>query len=182
MAEQMKRRSALEAVYTVKTTGEKPGISITERHPLTIYDIGGTPSGPIAGCPIPNEPNTVSINNGNQLLWLSPSRWLLVSTDQSTVVVADIKRDVSSGRTVLRLSGPNVRDVLAKGCPLDLHHRTFKLGTCAQSRIGSLNVLIVHVEDGTFDVYVARGFALTFWEWLIEASAEYGYDVLNTVS
>ena len=33
--------------------------------------------------------------------------------------------DVGSGYTVVEISGERVRDVLARGCPLDLHPRMF---------------------------------------------------------
>lgn len=175
MAEQLKRRSALGDLFRTPINIPTPGLTITERHPLTMYDIGGKPEIPSAGCAIPHTPNTVSSNGDNRLLWLSPKRWLLVSPHPDVIVNATIKRDVSCGRTVLRLSGPNVRDVLAKGCPLDLHPHAFKTGCCAQSRISSLNVLLDHIDEETFDVYVARGFAVTFWDWLIGAAQEYGF-------
>ncbi len=178
MVDTIKRRSALEHIYKTGSFGSGEGLSITERRPLEMFDIGGVPTEPIAGCTIPMGPNTVTSAGGNRLLWLSPNRWLLVSGNPDVALETDVIRNVSSGRTVLRLTGPNVRDVLAKGCPLDLHPLAFKVDTCAQSKISSLNVLIDHVDADTFDVYIARGFAQTFWEWLIEASNEYGYQVL----
>ena len=39
--------------------------------------------------------------------------------------------DQSDSRLVLRLSGPRVRDVLAKGVPVDLHPKAFKPGDVA---------------------------------------------------
>jgi len=32
-------------------------------------------------------------------------------------------------------------------------------------------------DDETFNIYLARCFALTLWEWLTEAAAEYGDEV-----
>lgn len=43
--------------------------------------------------------------------------------------------DQSGGRTVLRLSGPRARDVLAKGLPIDLHSRAFGPGSAATRTI-----------------------------------------------
>ena len=39
--------------------------------------------------------------------------------------------DQSDGRVVLEISGPRVRDVLAKGVMLDLHERDFRPGATA---------------------------------------------------
>jgi hypothetical protein len=41
--------------------------------------------------------------------------------------------EVSGGQTVILLRGDSVRDMLAKGCPLDLHARVFGIDRCAQS-------------------------------------------------
>ena len=201
MPEQIQRRSALMAVYTEGASANGPnseiGLMIHERHPLTMFDIGGdasdkaflTAAEKAVGCPLPATPNTVISADTLRVLWLSPKRWLCVDSsdgfdvrDISVGAVNDVRdisvgavNNVSSGRTVLRLHGPRLRDVLAKGCPLDLHLKNFRFGECAQSKIDGLNVLLDHIDDDTFDIYVARGFARTFWEWLIEAANEYGY-------
>jgi len=186
--EQIQRRSALAAVYTDGSPTTGPGLTLHERHPLTMFDIGGnasdkaflTAAEKAMGCPLPIKPNTVISADSLRVLWLSPKRWLCVSGAdgfQVPDIPAGAVNNVSSGRTVIRLHGAKIRDVLAKGCPLDLHLENFKFGDCAQSRIGGLNVLLDHIDDATFDVYVARGFAQVMWEWLIEAAAEYGYQV-----
>ena len=46
--------------------------------------------------------------------------------------------DQSGGRTLLRLSGPHARDVLAKGLPIDLDPRAFPLGSAATSAISHM--------------------------------------------
>src|SRR5436190_5251690 len=45
--------------------------------------------------------------------------------------------DQSDARLVLRLSGPRVRDVLAKGVPVDLHSKAFKPGDVACTVVGT---------------------------------------------
>jgi sarcosine oxidase, subunit gamma len=190
VTESILRRSALEAIYKECTVGNGHGLSLHERHPLNMFDIGGeasdeqflTAAKSALGCALPVIPNTVSHNGTKRVLWLSPSRWLCV--DGATN--AELKpfdgahiNNVSSGRTVIRLQGPQVRDVLASGCPHDLHQRNFPANHCAQSKMGSLNVLIDHLGEETFDLYVARGFARVLWEELTEASTEYGYRVIG---
>ena len=90
--------------------------------------------------------------------------------------------DVSDGRVALRLAGPNARDVLAKGCPLDLHPRAFPSGSCAQSLLAKAAVLIHLLDDDphrgpTFDLYVARSSAHYLFAWLEDAGCEYGVQV-----
>ena len=63
--------------------------------------------------------------------------------------------DISGGQTIIRLRGARARDLLNKGCPLDLHPRVFGVGQCAQSHIAKSNALIIQVDDTpTYDVIV----------------------------
>jgi heterotetrameric sarcosine oxidase gamma subunit len=47
--------------------------------------------------------------------------------------------DVSGGRMAVRLAGADARGLFAKDCPLDLHPRAFKPGTCAQSVLAKVS-------------------------------------------
>ena len=58
------------------------------------------------------------------------------------------ERDPNDKRSfVVRLSGPNARDVLAKGCQLDLHPVAFTTGGCAQTTLFHSMALIHAVAD-----------------------------------
>jgi heterotetrameric sarcosine oxidase gamma subunit len=86
--------------------------------------------------------------------------------------------DVSGGRVALRIGGAKPRALLAKGCPLDLHPSAFRSGTCAQSVLAQVSVLIHALGDGEdFDLYAARSYAVHLWQWLTDAAAEFGYRV-----
>jgi methylglutamate dehydrogenase subunit D len=82
---------------------------------------------------------------------------------------------------LLRISGPRVRDMLAKGCMLDLHDRAFKVGDTAVTPIALLNVQISRLPDAdgaaVFDLAVTRSYALSLWPWLESASAEFGLTI-----
>ena len=87
-------------------------------------------------------------------------------------------RDHNEGRAVLRLSGRSARDVLAKGCRLDLHPRAFRPGMCAQTAIAQIGVLLHQVDERpTYDLYVAATYALDFFEWLSASAGEFGYRI-----
>lgn len=86
--------------------------------------------------------------------------------------------DQSDGRGVLRLSGPKVREVLAKGTAIDLHPRSFAPGDAAMTWCAHLDVTLWQRDaEPTYDIVVPRGFAATFWHWLVESAAEYGIAV-----
>jgi len=86
--------------------------------------------------------------------------------------------DQSDARVVLRLSGPRVRDVLAKGVPLDLHPKAFKPGDVATTVAAYVGVQIDMLDAApTYQITAPRSMAGTFWSWLSASAAEFGYEV-----
>ena len=87
--------------------------------------------------------------------------------------------DQSDSRLVLRLSGPRVRDVLAKGLPVDLHPTVFKPGDVATTIVAYIGVQIDMLHDApTYQLSAPRSMAGSFWSWLSASAAEFGYDVI----
>ena len=87
--------------------------------------------------------------------------------------------DQSDARLVLRLSGPRVRDVLAKGVPLDLHPKAFKPGDVATTLVAYIGVQIDRLDEETFQLTAPRSMAGSLWSWLAASAAEFGYDVVT---
>jgi heterotetrameric sarcosine oxidase gamma subunit len=86
--------------------------------------------------------------------------------------------DQSDSRLVLRLSGPRVRDVLAKGVPVDLHPDAFKPGDVASTVVGYIGTQIDMLDDSpAYQLTAPRSMAGSLWSWLTSAAAEFGYDV-----
>lgn len=85
--------------------------------------------------------------------------------------------DQSDARGVLRVSGPNMRDTLAKGCLIDLHPRAFRPGDVALTSIAYIAVQLWAVDEATFDLAVPRSMAMSFWSWLRAPAASYGVEV-----
>ena len=139
----------------------------------------------VLGVGLPQEPNTSAGTDGCNALWLGPDEWLLVVPDgreaetESALTAALSGRhhavtDVSAGRVVIGLAGPRARDVLMKGCSLDMHPRAFSAGQCAQTRLARCQVLLHQVDAApTYDVYAQRSYADYVWRWLEDAGREY---------
>jgi len=117
-----------------------------------------------------------------------PGQWLAVSEKLANEGLArDLAQrlkglasisDQSGGRTVLRVSGPHARDVLAKGLPIDLDPRAFPLGSAATSTISLMGVQLWQVDDTrSYDIAFFRSVSASFWRWLTASAAEYGYEV-----
>jgi sarcosine oxidase subunit gamma len=87
--------------------------------------------------------------------------------------------DQTDARLVLRLSGPKVRDVLAKGVPLNLHPKVFKPGDVATTLVAYIGVQLDRLDDATFQLTAPRSMAGSFWSWLSASAAEFGYDVVT---
>jgi sarcosine oxidase, subunit gamma len=177
------------------------GIRLRERTGLGKIDLRGnsgdrafmTGVGRVLDLLLPTEPNGSASKNTITALWLGPDQWLLTCPVDDTAFFANSLRealadvhaavtDQSDGRVAFALQGPSARDVLAKGCPLDLHPRSFTPGSCAQSLLAKADVLIHLVDDDpaagpAFDVYVARSFAHYVWAWLEDAGLEYGVQI-----
>jgi methylglutamate dehydrogenase subunit D len=88
--------------------------------------------------------------------------------------------DQSDARLILRLSGPRVRDVLAKGVPVDLHPKAFKTGDVATTLVAYIGVQIDMLDDQpTYQLTAPRSMAGSFWSWLAASAAEFGYEVVT---
>lgn len=138
---------------------------------------------------LPIAPNTTARSDALIAFWLGPRSWLLVAESAGSPPLADFieKRnalnatggalfDVSASRVAYGLAGARAADVLATGCPLDLHSRAFRAGDCAQSVFGRVNALLYKTDDApTFMIMVARSFARDAWQALGLAAAQYGY-------
>ena len=86
--------------------------------------------------------------------------------------------DQSDGRAVVRISGARARDVLAKGLPIDLDGRVFAPDSAATSSIALMGVTLWQVDDApTYDIVVFRSLAGSFWKWLADSAAEFGFTV-----
>ena len=135
------------------------------------------------GMHLPLKANSASIDPQRQLLWMGPDEWLLKTSDGqggsiSTALRAALQGqhsavvDVGHGNTTLRVEGPGAADLLARGCPLDLHVRAFPTGSLAQSHVAKANATVLCLQAGThYELTVRRSFASYLFEWLTAAGS-----------
>jgi sarcosine oxidase, subunit gamma len=122
---------------------------------------------------------------GVQVLTLGPGEWLAVGDhmdaaqlrerlDQYLTGQGVTSVDLSSGFKALRIEGSAARQLLSKGCGLDLDPQTFPAGRSTRTRFAQLAV-IVHCLDATpcFELYVGRSFLAWLTSWLLDAAAEF---------
>ena len=105
-----------------------------------------------------------------RIVWAGPDEWFVIAAASRAGAIEQALRtslarfhhavtDVSSGYAVLRLSGLPVREVLAQGCPLDLHPRAFGAGRSAGSHFFKTSVLLWQTDAAPqFELLVRRSF------------------------
>src|SRR5271169_863812 len=192
MSDALRRESPLAARILaglpVRMAAE--GLSIQERaffgHISLRCDAGDpaltAPIERVPGSSLPRTPTTFSATPELlKVLRLAPDEWLVMTPEGREAAVAQALRqaagdgfatvvELGSGQTVIELTGARTREVIAKGCPLDLHPREFGPGRCAQSRLARTLVTIAQVDHApTFELIVRRSFADYLWQWLQDA-------------
>jgi sarcosine oxidase subunit gamma len=130
---------------------------------------------------LPLAPNTTAPVAGGTALWLGPDEWLVVGGDAAAIerelhaAAGDAWVtfvDVSANRVVLALAGPCAREVLMKGCALDLHPRAFGPGRCAQTGLARAQVILECTDADAYRLYVRPSFAPYLTAWLADALEE----------
>jgi methylglutamate dehydrogenase subunit D len=118
-------------------------------------------------------------------IWAGAGRWLSGTSAQTGASFEAMLRSELSGmasvinqtdgRCVFRIGGRGLREVLAKGLPIDLDPRVFSPGDTALALIGHINVHFWQVDNTpTYDFAVPRSFAASFCDWLFAAAASHG--------
>src|SRR5262249_13812632 len=81
--------------------------------------------------------------------------------------------EVGSGRCVLEVSGETARELLSRHLPLNLSNAAFPVGSCAQTAIGHIGVLLHAESPDVFALYVYCSFAHHLSEMLTDAALEF---------
>jgi len=170
--------------------GGKPGLTIVEAAHLGKINLrGDTGMLPAVrkhtGCEaLPDSNRTVTVGD-RQLVWLGPDEFLLLceagsEADLQSQLLLDLDgvhaavTNVTDSLCALTLRGPATRQVLAKGCSLDLHPSKFIEGDCAQTTLAHAGVTLIMQDKERFSLICRTSFAPYVADWLMDAGMEYG--------
>ena len=129
----------------------------------------------------PDGPNTKTVNDGATLMYIGPDHWLLradlAREDDLTAVLRpegappdiSIVR-VSDTLAFFRITGSDAPDLLAIGCPLDLHGSRFGPDAASFTECFGLKALVTRCAGG-FDVAVDQSFGPMVADFLTRAAA-----------
>ena len=208
MVEKYLRQSPLAPMGLISRAAseadKKAGVKLGERPYHGMIGLRGDAGDPAVsaaikkalGLSLPITPNTATTKGSKTALWMGPDEWLIVTApDGAPKLIAALHEnladqhaaafDVSDSRTIIELSGKNAREVLMKGCGIDIHPRAFGPGQCVQSTLALAHVMIhqtaLNKSTGapTYHIYVHRSFAEYLWAWLEDAAGEYGIRIIT---
>ena len=125
----------------------------------------------------------VNANNDTRILWSGPNNWIIISTRKdilsSVKNICDDKNfavtDLSYSRAIIELKGNNAKEILKKGCPLNLNE--FKLNKCANSVFNGITISIdmINNDPETFRILSLRSFGESLYHHITDAALEFGY-------
>lgn len=173
-----------------------PGVTLSELRPDTTLQISAWPDtretveallASTLQLTVPTHPGGASVSSEGTLMVIAPGRYLLTSDSagiaERLAEQIDAERgvitDLSHARAGVRLSGPRATDVLNKGFAIDLDIRKFPIHSVAQTTFHHVGLTLHRTEETSFELFVFRGFAVSFWEALTDAALEYGYQVVG---
>ena len=130
-----------------------------------------------------NEAQKVFANENLRILWNSPNNWLVVSKKKE--LFSEILKnfndsdfavtDLSHSKAIIEIEGPNVKEVLKKGCPFNFN--IFSKNMCINSSYNGIAFLVDMVEDDPEKarIFSLRSFGESMYHSITDASLEYGY-------
>ena len=131
----------------------------------------------------PNENSKVTTNNKTRILWSAPKTWLIISSKENIIDIIKGKcseenfaiTDISHSRAVIQIKGVQAREVLKKGCPLNISE--FEINNCAGSVFHGITIVVdcINVNPDTFNLLTLRSFGESFYHHITDAALEFGY-------
>ena len=194
MAEAPEPRSPLEGLADALAEMRADGVTLADQPARVRLNLRLDPedaealtaAGAALGGSLPRTPNTAAATiNGWTLLWLGPGEWLVTGPAEDGAGLEEALQarldghhhaltDVSAMYATLALSGPRAREVLMKGCRLDLHPRAFGPGACIQTSMARGHVILHQTDDApSYEITVRNSFSVYLATWLLDAMAEY---------
>jgi sarcosine oxidase subunit gamma len=125
----------------------------------------------------------VAVSSGQLALCVRPARWLLLAPPASPGATAahwqaacarvGAAVDLSSGLAGWRLAGPQLRDVLARACRLDLDPQVFPAGSAAATIMAQVPAILAVLPWGLL-LLTPTSTARHWREWLTSTGKPFG--------
>ena len=186
-------RSALHgtaAKMLPNPNGGKPGLVFCEMAHLGKLNMRADKSAgkiikSITGCTFPPAVNKFTTAGERHAVWLGPDEFMIICEAGKDEELASAIHtsfgslnaavtNITDALAAFYLKGAAVRQVLAKGCALDLHHSSFTSDDAAQTLLSHAAVTVMALADDEFIVICRTSFASYLHDWFLDAALEYG--------
>ena len=133
---------------------------------------------------MPSENSKVTSNKFTRILCIGPKTWLIVSNKNVSESLKSFFKeedfavtDISHSRAVVQVKGFQIKDVLKKGCPINLND--FNKNSCAGTVFHGISIVVDFVEDNpdTYNFLTLRSFGESFYHHITDATLEFGFIV-----
>ncbi|MBM4188020.1 MAG: sarcosine oxidase subunit gamma [Gemmatimonadetes bacterium] len=127
---------------------------------------------------LPGE-NRVASVSGREVLWLGPDEFLIASSLENGSDLEQVLRatgagaviDLSSNWVGFDLAGDGARAVLASGCSIDFHPRSFGVGSIAQTSMARVPITIwQRSPEPSYRILVRPSLASYLAAWVADAA------------
>ena len=132
---------------------------------------------------LPLESPKVTTNKETRILWNAPRTWLVISSKKNIISTIKDKcddknfavTDISHSRAVIQIKGIQAKEVLKKGCPININE--IQVNNCAGTVFNGITVMVDFVNNNpdTFNLLALRSFGETFYHHITDAALEFGY-------
>jgi len=147
-------------------------------------NISSTTEIKIDGLNLTDEVLSVNSNDDTRILWNGPKNWLLISTKKD--LIKDIKQsfkeenfavtDLSHSRAVIELKGKNLKEILKKGCPINVNE--IRKNNSFNSIFHNIAVTVDIIDDNPEKIRILtlRSFGESLYHSITDACLEYGFE------
>jgi len=193
----IERLSPLAPVYRPGSNGNFEngiGVALSEVAPGSIVQLAAWAGAEkklidavrsVTGLALPDGAGGGIVSGGKAAFGFAPGKFLV--SDETDTLAADFLKvvtpaigvvtDLSHGRTVIRIEGPEAEWVLAKFFAIDFALPAFPVGAGRATTHHDVFAQIQRSAEDRFDIYVFRSFARSCWNALCHGAAEVGYEV-----
>ena len=147
-------------------------------------NISSTTEIKIDGLNLTDEVLSVNSNDDTRILWNGPKNWLLISTKKD--LIKDIKQsfkeenfavtDLSHSKAIIELQGKNLKEILKKGCPINVNE--LKKNNSFNSIFHNIAVTVDIIDDNPEKIRILalRSFGESLYHSITDACLEYGFE------
>ena len=132
------------------------------------------------GIALPVDACRAEVAGERAALWLGPDEWLLLAPPgEVDTVFAALENalagqphslvDVTHRQVALSVVGPQARDLLASGCPLDLAPDSYPVDMCTRTLFAKAEVVLWRRSAEEYHLETGRSFSGYVLGWLREA-------------